>query len=310
MEGEEVRSDAPNSFSRASIPKRILIVLAGGAVNIVFGLGVYFILVSAMGNFTSTTVGEVTFHSSKLQIQDEIVKVNGKSIHLLEDINKVLEEYQNGPVEIVVKRNQEFVTLQETPIEKKVVNTGLYFGKQGNNITTEIVALAPNSQAELSGFQVKDKIIRINGEEVNDNPYKIVELLNKYQEQEIVFTLERKNEMIDIKMTPNVVSMYHLGVKFLPAEQNLLANMYYGFWDTNQFAFSIIDNLKMLFTGNVKTDQLMGPIGISDVVAKTSSVYDFIYLLALISLSLRSDQPFTISTIRWRKDCSITHRSN
>ena len=49
---------------------------------------------------------------------------------------------------------------------------------------------------------------------------------------------------------------------------------------------SLIDNVKQLFTGKVGVDQLMGPVGISGVVAKTSSVEEFIYLMALISLSL------------------------
>ena len=42
MEGEEERSEKEGSFSKASIPKRIAIVLAGGVVNIIFALIVYF----------------------------------------------------------------------------------------------------------------------------------------------------------------------------------------------------------------------------------------------------------------------------
>ena len=38
MEGEEERSDKEGSFSNASVPKRILIVMAGAIVNIIFGL--------------------------------------------------------------------------------------------------------------------------------------------------------------------------------------------------------------------------------------------------------------------------------
>lgn len=49
MEGEEEESDAPGSFSKASVWKRIAIVLAGATVNIVFGILVYFILVSTVG---------------------------------------------------------------------------------------------------------------------------------------------------------------------------------------------------------------------------------------------------------------------
>ena len=46
------------------------------------------------------------------------------------------------------------------------------------------------------------------------------------------------------------------------------------------------DTLKLLFTGGVSVDNLMGPIGISQVVAQTSGVIDFLYIMALISVSL------------------------
>lgn len=53
MEGEEERSDAEGSFSNASIGKRIAIVAAGGMVNIIFGLTLYFILVSSINGITT-----------------------------------------------------------------------------------------------------------------------------------------------------------------------------------------------------------------------------------------------------------------
>ncbi len=42
----------------------------------------------------------------------------------------------------------------------------------------------------------------------------------------------------------------------------------------------------MLFTGQVSTNQLVGPIGISELVAKTRGIDNYVYMLALISLSL------------------------
>lgn len=49
MEGEETASEEEGAFSKASIPKRMAIVLAGATVNIIFGILVYFILVSTVG---------------------------------------------------------------------------------------------------------------------------------------------------------------------------------------------------------------------------------------------------------------------
>ena len=49
---------------------------------------------------------------------------------------------------------------------------------------------------------------------------------------------------------------------------------------------AMFDSIKMLFTGGFTADNLMGPIGISEVVAQTSGIIDFLYIMALISLSL------------------------
>lgn len=46
MEGEEEPSEAEGSFSKASFWKKLSVVIAGPIVNIVFGLLIYFILVS------------------------------------------------------------------------------------------------------------------------------------------------------------------------------------------------------------------------------------------------------------------------
>ena len=56
MEGEEERSDVEGSFSNASIWKRIWIVTAGGAVNIIFGLLVYLILVATISDITTALI--------------------------------------------------------------------------------------------------------------------------------------------------------------------------------------------------------------------------------------------------------------
>ncbi len=50
MEGEESPSEEEGSFSKASFWKKMGVVLAGPIVNIVFGLVVYFILISVIYN--------------------------------------------------------------------------------------------------------------------------------------------------------------------------------------------------------------------------------------------------------------------
>lgn len=55
---------------------------------------------------------------------------------------------------------------------------------------------------------------------------------------------------------------------------------------TKEFIISIADSLKQLFTGKVGVDQMMGPIGISEMISKTNGVFEFFEMMSLISLSL------------------------
>ncbi len=55
---------------------------------------------------------------------------------------------------------------------------------------------------------------------------------------------------------------------------------------TGNFIMAMWESIKLLFTGGVTVDNLMGPIGISGVVAQTSTFFDFFYIMALISMSL------------------------
>lgn len=61
MEGEAQRSEKEGSFSQASVWKRIGIVSAGAIVNIIFGLLVYFILVSIKTNIFTAFVAVKDF---------------------------------------------------------------------------------------------------------------------------------------------------------------------------------------------------------------------------------------------------------
>ena len=56
--------------------------------------------------------------------------------------------------------------------------------------------------------------------------------------------------------------------------------------NTGNFILAMWESIKMIFTGNVTADDLMGPIGISEVVAQTSTVIDFLYIMAVVSMSL------------------------
>ena len=55
---------------------------------------------------------------------------------------------------------------------------------------------------------------------------------------------------------------------------------------TGDFILTLGESVKMIFTGQVGVDDLSGPVGISGVVAQTTNLINYTYILAVISVSL------------------------
>lgn len=285
MEGEEERSENEGSFSKASIPKRIAIVAAGATVNIVFGLLVYFILMSTSNTYITNQIDSVingyAAQEIGLQQNDIIIELDGKKIKNKYDLNKVMGKSNGDEIELKIKRNGEILEYNIKPTEVKSKNTGMYLGEDCKILTVE-----KGSSAEKQGLKTNDKIIRINNEEINGNVDKVIDIMQQKGLNTVVITIERGKQEINIELTPDYVSSYYLGVNLKQSESKFINYIIYGGIETKEFAISIVDNIKMIFTGGVSVDQMMGPVGISEVVAKTNGLKEFVYMLALISLSL------------------------
>jgi len=289
LEGEDERSEQEDSYSKASIPKRMAIIVAGGTVNIVFGLLVYFILMTSIGNNTSLIVDELIpgYAAEEYGILpgDEIIEVNDKKIRIKSDLDKILAECNGEELKITIKRNDNIQDILVTPTKQEYKTTGIYLKGTTEGDSTKVLTVEANSVSEKQGIKANDQILKINGIDV-ENQQQIVDLMTGAQTESIIVTIERNGDVLDIELIPNIGYTYYLGIYFKTAENNIGNNMYYAVYETRDFVFSIAENLKMIFTGNVRADQMMGPVGISEVVAKTSTVEDFVYILALISLSL------------------------
>lgn len=285
MEGEEERSENDGSFSKASIPKRIAIVVAGATVNIIFGLVVYFILMSTSNTYITNQIDSVldgyVAQEIGLQQNDKIVELDGKKIKSKYDLNKVLEKSNGEEVTLKVQRNDEILEYNIKPTEIKNKSTGMYLGEDCKILTVE-----KGSSADKQGLKANDKITKINKEEINGDINKVIDILQEKGLNTMVITIDRDGEELNIELTPDYISSYYLGVNLKQSENKFINYLIYGGIETKEFAFSIIENIKMIFTGGVSVDQMMGPVGISEVVAKTNGFREFVYMLALISLSL------------------------
>lgn len=289
LEGEEERSENEGSFSKASIPKRMAIIVAGGLVNIIFALIVYFTLMLCVNNHTSlvveSTIPEYAAQISGIEQGDKILKIDGKSVYTKNDIDKIMQDIDGEEMLITIEREGKIENISLTPTKQEYKNTGIYLKASDSGQSTKILTVDSGSVAEKQGIKANDEILKINGKEVK-NQTEIVNVIDEQKDGILTLLLKRGNEEIEITLEPQTLYQYYIGVYFAKAENTFGNNLYFSFFETRNFIFSIFDNLKMLFTGKVRVNQFMGPVGISEVVANTNEIADFINILALISLSL------------------------
>ena len=285
MEGEDERSEDSRSFSKASIPKRMAIVVAGATVNILFAILVYFILIASSGTYISNEVDQVidgyAAASVGLESGDKIIEIDNEKISNKYQLNEAIEKSNGNEINITVDRNGEILEYTAQPTEVKNKITGIYLDDE-----CKIVAVDKDSPADKQGIKANDKLLKVNGEEVQNDTNKAIEMINQKGLNTMTLTVKRGNAELTIELTPDYVSSYYLGVSLKQAPDNLINRMINGAIETREFLFSIVDSLKQLFSGRVGIDQMMGPVGISEVVAKTNGVREFFSMMALISLSL------------------------
>ena len=285
MEGEDEASEDVRSFSKASIPKRIAICAAGAIVNILFAIIVYFILMATSGVYISneidSTMPGYAAEQAGIQSGDKIIEINGQTVDNKYDLDNIMEQTTGKEITVKVDRNGEILELKMIPTEVQSKVTGMYLDEK-----CQVIMVSKGSSAERQGIQANDVITKINNEETNRDTNKIVEVLQQQGVGTILLTIQRGNAEINVEFTPDYVSAYYLGVNMKMAPDTFGNRCFYGLVETKEFIFSIVDNIKQLFTGRIGVEQMTGPIGIGEMVSQTNGIREFIYLMALISISL------------------------
>lgn len=123
MEGEDGGEDEnPRAFNRKPKWQRGIVLVAGGAMNLILGFILMFSITVSTELFSTTTVSNFRDYAVSnssvnggdyLCKNDEILKVNNVSTHVAMDLSFALMTDSDGVVDILVKRNGEEVLLKD-----------------------------------------------------------------------------------------------------------------------------------------------------------------------------------------------------
>lgn len=130
MVGEDEESEEENAFCNKKVWKRIVIVLAGPIMNLLLGFLLMTVIVFSQGNLASTTIAkfeEGAVSSQKLQVGDEIVKVDGTRVHTGNDMVYEIMNQGYEPIDIEVIRNGEKLLIEDVSF-LTIEDSGVTFG--------------------------------------------------------------------------------------------------------------------------------------------------------------------------------------
>ena len=138
MEGEDGDTDSPRSFQKAAWWKRLLILVAGAAMNFIAGLLLLGIFFGGEKQFVLPEVslieeGCALAGEHGIQVGDRILEVDGEKVYVYSDFSLILELNGGDVHDLLLQRNGEKVFLDDFKMEMREFpnedgTTGLRYG--------------------------------------------------------------------------------------------------------------------------------------------------------------------------------------
>ena len=122
MEGEDEDSDSPRSFQKAAWWKRLMILIAGAAMNFVTGF-LIFALVLAPGEgfaqpvITEAETGCTIVREDGLHLGDRLLKINGNRVYISSNASMLFSLQSGETYDLVVERDGQKIVLNDYPME-------------------------------------------------------------------------------------------------------------------------------------------------------------------------------------------------
>ena len=123
MEGEDEDTDCPRSFQKAAWWKRLIILLAGAAMNFLMGVVLMFLLYMPVQRIVEPVIASFEEYATVdgtdgLQVGDRILELDGEKIYVQSDVSLILSLNPGDYHDLVVERDGQKVELSNFHLEK------------------------------------------------------------------------------------------------------------------------------------------------------------------------------------------------
>ncbi len=127
MEGEDEDTEDPRSFQKAAWWKRLIILVAGAAMNFLAGLILFAVIFMPQDEIAVPVISrfeaECTLQGENgLQVGDEILEIDGEKIYVSSDVSMILYLNDTPTHDLVILRDGQKIELNDFSMEKKQFN--------------------------------------------------------------------------------------------------------------------------------------------------------------------------------------------
>ena len=281
---------AKHAYCNQSVWKRILISLAGPAMNVILGFALMLVMVLASGHAAVGTTEIAGFHVQYtaeesyqgLQGQDYIYAIDGKEVRSLQQIRDAINAKGEGATfQVTVRRMVEQQVVEEV-LEGVALNQTLL----NERFTTSLT--------EQSGLQIGDEVIRVNNVRVHTYHELGYEIMNQgHKPLELTVLRNGKTEVLENVIVPQYSESGAVFgepdfMVYRERSFNALTVLKHTWYRSLSTVKMVFDSLFGLFSGRYGMEAVSGPVGITKTItdaAKTGWL-NVLYLVTVISINL------------------------
>jgi regulator of sigma E protease len=303
--GEE-RRGAPDEFLSKTRWQRVLIAVAGPAMNIILAVVIMlglFMVGAPEAAFMSQPVrvaGVVPGSAAEkagLQPGDIILSVNGRPTAHWEDALFEVGVAQPGSrviVSVLHDGEQRFIDMSPMPPAETGDESDLLGYPQESVL---VGTVTPGLPAALGGLQASDVVVSVDGAAML-NSVQFTTLVKQSGGSPLHMVVERGGKEVNLTLNPSYgdpgdgVKRWSIGITV--GAQNVYKSHPFpdaarrAVWFNYKMGRQILRVLAGLFEGKVSVKQLAGPVGIASQFGQAArrGMLDLLYLTAFISLNL------------------------
>lgn len=290
----------PYEFRSKSVWKKIFVITAGVAMNLLLALLIFWGKNYFQGEqiITTTKIGYVQPHSAidslGFKQGDKILSINNMPVENWGDIrNDIFVNTLGENVNVNLERNGK---TSEITIPRKVIpdneSKQLFLIPAG--FQPEVGEVISNSPAEKAGLKKGDLFLAVDDTTIY-SMQQTMQIISSHKNKTIPFTMLRGKDTVQIAATPGADGKIGVGLKLnanAPIEYKsygFFASFYYGWNDIVRMTDLTFSMLGKVFSGQIAFGKAFGgPIKIAEIATQSanSGIVSFLVFLGLLSLSL------------------------